>query len=91
MSITASAPLADVSGTAGAAAAPADAAGRLAAVAGALGALALVAMIGVISYEVVARSVFNAPTSWVVEVGAYLLVAMAFTLRGGTVPVRRDP
>lgn len=65
---------------------PSDAAGRLAAGAGALGALALVAMIAVIVYEVVARSVFNAPTSWVVEVGAYLLVAMAFI---GLAPAER--
>lgn len=65
---------------------PTDAAGRLAAGAAAIAALALVAMIGVISYEVVARSVFNAPTSWVVEVGAYLLVAMAFI---GLAPAER--
>lgn len=62
------------------------AAARLAAAAGALAALSLLAMIGVIGYEVVARSVFNAPTSWVVEVGAYLLVALAFV---GLAPAER--
>ena len=45
---------------------------------GVVSALALLAMIGVICYEVFARYVFNAPTSWVAEVAAYLLVAIAF-------------
>jgi tripartite ATP-independent transporter DctM subunit len=40
--------------------------------------LALLAMVAAISYEVFARTLFNAPTSWVTEVAAYLLVAVAF-------------
>ena len=45
---------------------------------GIVSALGLLAMIGVICYEVFARYVFNAPTSWVSEIAAYLLVAVAF-------------
>jgi tripartite ATP-independent transporter DctM subunit len=45
---------------------------------GVVSALGLLAMTGVICYEVFARYVFNAPTSWVAEVAAYLLVAVAF-------------
>ncbi len=45
---------------------------------GMVSALALLAMIGVICYEVFARYLLNSPTSWVAEVAAYLLVAIAF-------------
>src|SRR5690606_34736795 len=43
-----------------------------------ISALGLLAMIGVICYEVFARYVLNSPTSWVAEIAAYLLVAIAF-------------
>ncbi|BBK35052.1 membrane protein [Allostella sp. ATCC 35155] len=46
--------------------------------AGRLAALALVAMTGIVVYEVVSRYVFNAPTTWVTEIGTYLFVAIVF-------------
>ena len=45
---------------------------------GVVSALGLLAMIGVICFEVFSRYLFNAPTSWVAEVAAYLLVAISF-------------
>lgn len=49
-----------------------------ASISGVVSALGLLAMIAVICYEVFARYVLNAPTSWVAEIAAYLLVAVAF-------------
>ncbi|WP_374449461.1 TRAP transporter large permease subunit [Stella sp.] len=51
---------------------------RLTDLAGFLGALALVAMTVIVVYEVVSRYVFNAPTTWVTEIGTYLFVAIVF-------------
>lgn len=51
---------------------------RLSDAAGLISALTLFAMIGIICYEVASRYVFNAPTTWVIEVSAYLFVALVF-------------
>ncbi len=48
------------------------------ALSGAISALGLLALAATIGYEVAARYLFNAPTSWVSEVGGYLLVAIVF-------------
>ena len=47
-------------------------------VSGGVSAMSLLALAATISYEVGARYLFNAPTSWVSEVGGYLLVAIVF-------------
>ncbi len=41
-------------------------------------ALVLLAIVLIICYEIVARFLFNSPTSWVTEIATYLLVAMTF-------------
>ncbi len=43
-----------------------------------LAAWAVLAMVAMVAYEVLSRSLFNAPTSWVTEYATYLLVALAF-------------
>lgn len=45
---------------------------------GPLAAAAVLAMVAMVTFEVTARSLFNAPTSWVTEFSAYLLVAIVF-------------
>ena len=49
-----------------------------AALAGPLAAAAVLGMVAMVTFEVTARSLFNAPTSWVTEFSAYLLVATVF-------------
>jgi TRAP-type C4-dicarboxylate transport system permease small subunit len=51
---------------------------RLSDAAGLISALTLFAMVGIVCYEVTSRYFFNAPTSWVIEVSAYLFVAIVF-------------
>lgn len=51
---------------------------RISDAAGWIAALALVVMTGIVVFEVVSRYVFNAPTSWVTEIGTYLFVAIVF-------------
>src|SRR5690606_18626594 len=51
---------------------------RLSDAAGLISALTLFAMIGIVCYEVTSRYLFNAPTTWVIEVSAYLFVAVVF-------------
>jgi tripartite ATP-independent transporter DctM subunit len=51
---------------------------RLSDFAGFISAAALAAMTGIVVFEVVSRYIFNAPTSWVTEIGTYLFVAIAF-------------
>ena len=46
--------------------------------AGLLAAMTLLFMTLIVFYEVVMRSVFNAPTSWVAEISVYSFVAMVF-------------
>lgn len=46
--------------------------------AGIISALALLGMTGIVCYEVIARSVFNAPTTWVTEISTYVFVAIVF-------------
>jgi TRAP-type C4-dicarboxylate transport system permease small subunit len=53
-----------------------------------LGGVLLVAVGGLISYEVVARYLFNAPTTWILDVSIYLtmwatFLAVGHTLRAG--------
>lgn len=53
-----------------------------------LGGVLLVAVGGLISYEVVARFLFNAPTTWILDVSIYLtmwatFLAVGHTLRAG--------
>ena len=53
-----------------------------------LGGVLLVAVGGLISYEVVARYLFNAPTTWILDVSIYLtmwatFIAVGHTLRAG--------
>ena len=45
---------------------------------GFLSALGLIGMTGIVCYEIFARYLFNAPTSWITEVATYVLVAVAF-------------
>jgi tripartite ATP-independent transporter DctM subunit len=45
---------------------------------GFLSALGLLVMAGIVCYEIFARYLFNAPTSWITEVATYVLVAVAF-------------
>ena len=59
-----------------------------------LGGVLLVAVGGLISYEVVARFLFNAPTTWILDVSIYLtmwatFLAVGHTLRAGA-HVRMD-
>jgi TRAP-type C4-dicarboxylate transport system permease small subunit len=42
------------------------------------GVLCVITMMVLITYEVVARYVFNAPTAWSDEIAAYLLIAIVF-------------
>lgn len=51
---------------------------RLSDAAGLISALTLFAMVGIVCYEVTSRYLFNAPTTWVIEVSAYLFVAVVF-------------
>jgi tripartite ATP-independent transporter DctM subunit len=51
---------------------------RLSDAAGFVSALTLFAMVGIVCYEVTSRYLFNAPTSWVIEISAYLFVAIVF-------------
>lgn len=45
---------------------------------GAVSALALLAMTGIVCFEIFARYVLNAPTTWVTEVATYTLVGLTF-------------
>lgn len=49
---------------------------------GVICAVAVLAMALIISYEVVARYIFNSPTTWVTEYSLYLLVASSFLAAG---------
>lgn len=51
---------------------------RLSALAGFIAAIALAVMTAIVCYEVTSRFVFNAPTTWVTEIGTYLFVAIVF-------------
>jgi len=51
---------------------------RISAAAGFISAIALAVMTIIVCYEVVSRFVFNAPTTWVTEIGTYLFVAIVF-------------
>jgi tripartite ATP-independent transporter DctM subunit len=51
---------------------------RISAFAGAIASVALAAMTVIVCYEVIARYVFNAPTTWVTEISTYLFVAVVF-------------
>lgn len=44
----------------------------------ALGVCGILVIAGIMAYEVVARNIFDAPTSWSVEIVTYLVVATAF-------------
>ncbi|BBK40359.1 membrane protein [Allostella vacuolata] len=59
---------------------------RLSDFAGLVSTAALAAMTGIVVYEVVSRYVFNAPTTWVTEIGTYLFVAIVFL---GMAPAQR--
>ena len=43
-----------------------------------LAAAAVLAIMGISAFDIVARYIFNAPTSWAIEVSGYLLVAATF-------------
>lgn len=45
---------------------------------GIISALALLGMTAIICYEVILRSVFNSPTTWVTEISTYVFVAVVF-------------
>jgi len=47
-------------------------------ISGALSGICLLAMASIMSYEIGARYLFNAPTAWATEISAYLLVAVVF-------------
>ena len=51
---------------------------KLSAFGGFISAIALGVMTAIVCYEVVSRYVFNAPTTWVTEIGTYLFVATVF-------------
>lgn len=53
--------------------------------------LAILAMVLVISYEVVARYLFNEPTSWVSEYSLYLFVGASRAKRSGCTTSRPPP
>ena len=59
---------------------------RLTNLTGFVAAVALAAMTAIVVYEVVSRFVFNAPTTWVTEIGTYLFVATVFL---GMAPAQR--
>lgn len=46
--------------------------------AGVISALALLGMTAIVCYEVISRSVFNEPTTWVTEISTYVFVAVVF-------------
>lgn len=46
--------------------------------AGFIAAIALAVMTVIVGYEVVSRSVFNAPTTWVTEISTYIFVGIVF-------------
>ncbi len=50
----------------------------ISALSGFVAALALAAMTAIVCYEVGSRYLFNAPTTWVTEIGTYLFVALVF-------------
>lgn len=49
---------------------------------GTVGALGILAILVLMSYEIVARYAFNAPTNWSVEVSTYILVGAAYAGAG---------
>ncbi len=49
---------------------------------GAIGGLGIVAILALMSYEIVARYLFNAPTDWSVEISTYILVGAAYAGAG---------
>ena len=51
---------------------------RISAAAGFISSIGLAAMTLIVCYEVVSRFVFNSPTTWVIEIGTYLFVAIVF-------------
>jgi tripartite ATP-independent transporter DctM subunit len=51
---------------------------RLSQAAGFVAALLLTILTAIVCFEVVSRYVFNAPTTWVTEIGTYLFVAIVF-------------
>ncbi len=51
---------------------------RLSEAAGFIAAISLAFLTIIVCYEVIARFVFNAPTTWVTEVGTYVFVAIVF-------------
>jgi tripartite ATP-independent transporter DctM subunit len=51
---------------------------KISGLAGFTAAIALAVMTAIVCYEVTSRFVFNAPTTWVTEVGTYLFVAIVF-------------
>jgi tripartite ATP-independent transporter DctM subunit len=51
---------------------------RLSSASGALAAVLLALFTGIVCYDVLARAVFNAGTTWATEIGTYLFVALVF-------------
>lgn len=51
---------------------------RATSLSGAVSVLGLLVMVAIVCYEIFARYVLNAPTSWVTEIATYLLVAITF-------------
>lgn len=49
---------------------------------GTVGGIGIIAILTLMSYEIVARYVFNAPTNWSVEISTYILVGAAYVGAG---------